>query len=84
MIVYGGGPNFNQLTYEPITSRFKGPAESISSFLRGAAGYLLTSWRLSFPTEAFKAVFLTADKGWLNLTHAFCECSWVQFHPVTP
>lgn len=45
----------------PLLEDAKGLQNSISSFLRGAAGYLLTSWRLSFLTEAFKAAFLTAE-----------------------
>ena len=64
MIVYSDSPNFNQLTYEPITSKLRwacGTAFSISSFLRGAAGYQLTSWKHSFLTNAFKAAFLTAE-----------------------
>lgn len=45
----------------PLLEDAQGLWTSISSFLRGTAGCLLTSWRLSFLTEAFKAVFLTAE-----------------------
>lgn len=38
-----------------------GTVFSISAFLRGAAGYRLTSWKHSFLTDAFKAAFLTAE-----------------------
>lgn len=56
----------------PLPEDAKGLWNSISSFPRGAAGYLLTSWGLCFLTEAFQAVFLTAEGLVKSYTHTLC------------
>lgn len=56
----------------PLPEDAKGLWNSISFLLRGAAGYLLTSWRLCILTEASQAAFLTADGMVKSYTRNLC------------